>query len=71
MGNVYRSVRTMEPLSGRKTQLISPARKAVAASPHWYVASGHDYYVTLSATIYDQNGKVVDTVIKDSAVVSY
>ena len=36
-----------------------------------YVASGHDYYVTLSATIYDRNGKAVDTVIKDSTVVSY
>lgn len=36
-----------------------------------YVTSGHDYYVTLSATIYNSSGKVVDTISKDSLVVSY
>ena len=36
-----------------------------------YVASGHNYYVTLSATIYDSNGRFVDTVDKDSLVRGY
>lgn len=49
----------------------SSGRGSIYVQKSHYVASGHDYYVTLSATIYDRNGKVVDTVIKDSTVVSY
>lgn len=44
---------------------------SIEVQENYYVASGHNYYVTLSATIYNRNGRVVDTVTKDSAVVRY
>lgn len=37
----------------------------------YYVSSGHDYYVSASVSVYDRNGKLVDSIVKESAVVTY
>lgn len=43
----------------------------VSAGGTYFVTSGHDYVVTTTATVYDSNGKIVESPSKDSAEVSY
>lgn len=43
----------------------------VSVSGTYYVLSGHTYVVTTSATVYDANGTVVDSVSKDSPSKDY
>ena len=43
----------------------------VTAGGTYFVTSGHDYVVTTTATVYDSNGKIVESPSKDSAEVSY
>ena len=43
----------------------------ISAGSTYFVTSGHDYVVTTTATVYDSNGKIVETLSKDSAKVSY
>lgn len=38
---------------------------------YWYVMLGHSYRVHASATVYDQNGKVLERATKNSATVTY
>ena len=38
----------------------------VSGGGTYYVASGHDYIVVTTATVYDKDGKVVETPSKDS-----
>ena len=45
--------------------------RTVSADGTYYVTSGHDYVVTTTATVYDSNGKIVETPSKDSTKVSY
>ena len=43
----------------------------ISAGGTYFVTSGHDYVVTTTATVYDSNGKIVESPSKDSAEVSY
>ena len=43
----------------------------ISAGSTYFVTSGHDYVVTTTATVYDSNGKIVESPSKDSAEVSY
>ena len=43
----------------------------ISAGGTYFVTSGHDYVVTTTATVYDSNGKIVETPSKDSTKVSY
>lgn len=36
-----------------------------------YVTANHDYYVVVSADVYDNNGRLVDSIEEESAVVHY
>lgn len=37
----------------------------------YYVTSGHDYYTSVSVSVYDSDGTLVDSITKDSSIVSY
>lgn len=43
----------------------------VSAGGTYYVASGYEYVVTTTVTVYDSNGKVVDNPSKDSPSKNY
>ncbi len=43
----------------------------VSAGGTYYVASGHEYVVTTTATVYDSNGKIVESPSKDSPSKNY
>ena len=36
-----------------------------------YVTANHDYYVVVSVDVYDSNGRLADSIEKESVVVSY
>lgn len=43
----------------------------VTAEGTYYVATGHDYVVTTTATVYDKDGKIVENPSKDSVSSHY
>lgn len=43
----------------------------VRIEQNWYVLLGNKYRVHATATVYDKNGKVLDTAYKDSVTITY
>lgn len=43
----------------------------VSAGGTYYVATGHEYVVTTTVTVYNSNGKIVDNPSKDSPTKNY
>lgn len=50
---------------------VSSGSGVVSAGGTYYVASGHEYVVTTTATVYDSNGKIVESPSKDSPSKNY
>ena len=49
----------------------SSGSSVISAGGIYYVASGHEYTVTTTATVYDANGKFVESVSKTSPAKEY
>ncbi len=49
----------------------SSGTDVVSAGGTYYVTSGHEYVVTTTATVYDSNGKIVESPSKDSPSKNY
>lgn len=45
--------------------------EVISAGGTYYVTSGHEYVVTTTATVYDSNGKIVESPSKDSPSKNY
>lgn len=45
--------------------------KSISFKENWYVTSGHDYRVKLSADVYDSSNRLVESLTTYSAVVEY